>query len=190
MRKTRCLAPGLPLGDVMELKRLTDPSHPLFARAMEGYGVSFPRHEQRESGSQRAIMSHPEYHFDLILEGEEFTGCLLYWETEEFLYVEHFFILPERRNGGRGQRALELLAGKGKRVILEIDPVIDDISRRRKGFYERCGFVENPYPHVHPSYHEGNKGHDLVVMSCPEGLGVELYQSFYDYLCRTVMGRE
>ena len=28
----------------------------------------------------------------------------------------------------------------------------ESISQRRKGFYEWCGFVENPYPHVHPAY--------------------------------------
>ncbi|MBQ8390458.1 MAG: GNAT family N-acetyltransferase [Oscillibacter sp.] len=173
----------------MELKRLTSAEHPLFARAMEGYGVSFPLHEQRERDSQRAIMGHPEYHFDLILEGEALLGCLLYWEIGEFIYVEHFFILPEKRNGGCGAQALELLAGKGKCVILEIDPVVDEISRRRKGFYERCGFVENPYPHVHPPYHAGNKGHSLVVMSCPEELSEELYQKFFHHLCHTVMGQ-
>ena len=35
----------------------------------------------------------------------------------------------------------------------EIDPPTGDISRRRKGFYERGGFVENPYPHIRPPYH-------------------------------------
>jgi len=44
---------------------------------------------------------------------------------------------------------------------------VDEIARRRKGFYERCGYAENPYPHVHPPYHCGNKGHELVVMSAP-----------------------
>ena len=29
-------------------------------------------------------------------------------------------------------------------MILEIDPPVDDISIRRRGFYERSGFVENP----------------------------------------------
>lgn len=35
-------------------------------------------------------------------------------------------------------------------VLLEIDPVVDAVSEARLGFYKKCGFLENPYPHVHP----------------------------------------
>ena len=171
----------------MELKRLTSKDHPLYRRCMEGYAVSFPPHEQRETASQCAILSHPAYHFDCILEDEALCGCLLYWETADFIYVEHFFILPEQRNGGIGAKALDLLGQKGKCVILEIDPPVDDVSIRRRGFYERCGFVENPWPHIHPPYHKGNRGHDLVVMSRPAPLTEEAYQRFFTYLCGTVM---
>ena len=52
---------------------------------------------------------------------------------------------------------------------------------RRKGFYERCGFTENPYAHVHPPYHPGNPGHRLVVMSSPEKLTPDAYERFYRY---------
>lgn len=44
-------------------------------------------------------------------------------QNESFLYIEHFCILP-------------------KTLMLEIDPPKDDISKRRKGFYERSGFTE------------------------------------------------
>lgn len=171
----------------MELKRLTSPDHPLCRRCMEGYAVSFPVHEQREELSQRVILSHPEYHFDCIMEDGELLGCLLYWETASFIYTEHFFILPEKRNSGAGARALDLLGQKGKCVILEIDPPVDEVSIRRRGFYERCGFVSNPYPHIHPPYHKSNRGHDLVVMSRPVLLTQEQYQAFFAYLCDTVM---
>lgn len=78
--------------------------------------------------------------------------------------IEHFCILPEMRNKQYGQKALALLAKQGKTLILEIDPPKDDISKRRKGFYERCGFTENLFTHIHPSYHKENGGHHLVIM--------------------------
>lgn len=40
------------------------------------------------------------------------------------------------------KRALALLAADGLPVILEIDPPVDAVSIRRKGFYQRCGFKE------------------------------------------------
>lgn len=171
----------------MQIIRLQSPDAPVFARAMALYALSFPRHEQRESPSQRAIMVRSAYHFGLLCEGDSFVGLLLYWETDAFLYVEHFCMLPERRGRGLGRQALALLEQEGKPVILEIDPPQDDIAKRRKRFYERAGFVENPYPHVHPPYHADCEGHDLVVMSFPRRLSQAEYDAFALYLREDVM---
>ena len=74
----------------MHFFRLTDSRDAYFAQAMALYAISFPHHEQRQAASQCAIMSHPEYHFTVVLEGEDFVGDILWWETEDFCYVEHF----------------------------------------------------------------------------------------------------
>lgn len=172
---------------MMHFERITSASHPMYAQALELYRISFPLHEQREAPSQEDILREPAYHFDLIRDGETFVGDILYWERESYFYIEHFCIQPELRNRRYGQQALELLAEGGKTLILEIDPPVDDISRRRKGFYERCGFAENPYPHVHPPYHRGNKGHELVVMSRPRSIPQAVYDDFRAYLEDKIM---
>ena len=56
------------------------------------------------------------------------------------------------RNKQYGRKVLSLLGGKQKTLILEIDPPVDNISKRRKGFYERCGFIENSFQHIPVSY--------------------------------------
>lgn len=43
------------------------------------YGISFPAYEQRETPSQTAILTHPDYHFTAILDGSAFVGDMLYW---------------------------------------------------------------------------------------------------------------
>ena len=171
----------------MHLERVTRPDHPMYARAMELYCISFPAHEQREAASQERILGNEAYHFDLVYDGENFVGILLSWQREDYIYVEHFCILPECRNRRYGQRALALLQERGKPLILEIDPPVDPISQRRKGFYERCGFVENPYAHVHPPYHRGNRGHELVILSSPGPIGPEIYEAFRRDLEENVM---
>ena len=171
----------------MHLERITNSTHPLYKQALELYQVSFPFHEQREAVSQEAILSNDLYHFDLIYDGDSFVGLVLYWERSNYIYVEHFCILPELRNRQYGQRTLSLLQEKGKIMILEIDPPIDAISMRRKGFYERCGFVENPYSHIHPPYHKGNAGHELVIMSSPRLILRSEYDSFNSFLKRIIM---
>lgn len=90
----------------MTFERITSPSHPLYAEAMALYGISFPAHEQRETPSQTAILTHPDYHFTAILDGSTFVGNMLYWETPDFRYIEHFCILPALRGQRYGSRAL------------------------------------------------------------------------------------
>lgn len=174
---------------MMQLERVTDAAHPDYARAMALYRISFPEHEQREAASQARILADPAYHFCLAREDGDFVGLVLYWSGAPGLYVEHLCILPERRNSGYGAGVLACLKEEGRPIILEIDPPVDALSRRRRGFYQRCGFVENPYAHVHPPYHRGNAGHELVVMTYPEALSPEAYRQFKAMLCGRVMAK-
>lgn len=171
----------------MRFERLTSASDARYDRARALYAASFPLHEQRSARSQAVILSDAAYRFNLLYDGEVFAGILLCWETEAFLYVEHFCIFPDLRGRRYGQKALEQLAKGGKPVILEIDPPVDEISRRRQGFYERCGFRANPYRHIHPPYRGAYRGHPLVVMSCPGCLTPEQYRAFARYLQDRVM---
>lgn len=170
---------------MLHLERVTDVAHPLYACAMRLYQNSFPAHELREAASQKEILGNPAYHFDLIYDDDVFVGEVLYWEIGEMRYIEHFCILPEMRNRQYGQKVLALL--QNETLLLEIDPPVDEISVRRKGFYERCGLVENPYPHVHPPYHRKNAGHPLVVMSSPRTLTQQEYDTFRRYLNDVIM---
>ena len=171
----------------MHFIQLNDPADPRFDGAFALYEISFPLHERRTRAPQAARLSHPEYRFTLLYEGEAFQGILLYWEGPGFRYVEHFAICPELRGRGAGAQALSELCGQGVPVILEIDPPVDEISIRRQHFYERCGFSQNSFPHVHPPYRKGFQDHPLVVMSAPGGLSQETYDRFARYLQNTVM---
>lgn len=159
----------------------------MYDTALKLYQISFPYHEQREQRSQDEILKDDAYHFSLIYDEDVFVGVVLYWEHEQFIYIEHFCILPEMRNRQYGQKTLELLEEQGKTLILEIDVPKDDISKRRQGFYERCGFAANPFPHIHPPYHEANEGHHLVVMTYPAQISQDTFDTFAHYLKNRVM---
>lgn len=171
----------------MFLKRITHREHPMYNEALKLYRNSFPYHEQRETISQDKILCDDEYYFGLIYDEDAFIGLILYWENDQFIYVEHFCILPEMRNKQYGKKTLSLLMNQQKILLLEIDPPVDDISKRRKAFYERCGFRENSFQHIHPPYHKGNKGHNLVIMTCPERISQDTYDTFNQYLSNKVM---
>lgn len=174
----------------MHFERIHSTSDPRYADAMALYRSSFPAHELRTSASQARALAQDAYQFRLIFDGDIWVGLLLCWDADSFFYIEHFCTRPELRGRGCGQAALALLAAEGKPIILEIDPPVDDISRRRQCFYERAGYHANPYAHVHPPYHAANRGHALVVMSRPGALSPDTYAAFAGYLRRTVMAGE
>ena len=171
----------------MKFERIISPDSSEFQWAFRLYESSFPLHERRTRAAQEARLSCPDYHFTLFSEGAQPMGLLLYWEGSGLRYVEHFAVAEDLRGTGVGSRALGAFCGGGSPVVLEIDPPVDGISRRRREFYLRCGFADNPYPHVHPPYRAGFAGHPLAVLSFPAALRGEEYEAFAAYLAGTVM---
>lgn len=85
------------------------------------------------------------------------------------------------------RRRSHFSASAKKTVIPEIDPPNDEVSVRRKAFYERAGYRANPFEHIHPPYHSEYKGHRLVVMTCPTAISENEYKNFNSYLENVVM---
>ncbi len=152
------------------------------------YRASFPDYEQRLFDAHAAVLADSDYCFCHIMEGEDFVGLIAYWQNDDFAYIEHFAIEPERRGGGLGKRVLQLLMQglASCPIILEIDPPEDEISQRRQGFYERLGFVLTGYTHMHPAYHVDCPAHLLHLMSTTE-MGERLYSDFLHYLHHRVL---
>lgn len=107
----------------MNFVRMTSAEDPMYEVARALYKMSFPAHEQREEGGQRQIMDTPDYHFDLIYDGEVFAGDDSVLADGGLSLCGAFPALnPGQRNQRYGQRALELLKEKGKTLILELNP--------------------------------------------------------------------
>ena len=158
--------------------RCRDINGPLMESALALYRSSFPVHELRLPPDQREVMGDSRYHFDLCLADGALAGLILYWDFDSYIYVEHFCVEPSLRGHGLGALILSELAMRNKPIILEIDPLTDDVAVRRKDFYERCGYVANPFAHVHPPYQAANQGHELIVMSYPRAISQSEFDTF------------
>ena len=170
----------------MRLERLSELNAHLFDRAFGLYQSSFPVEERRDDQEQQRVLHKADYHFDLIMDGDAFIGVTLYWETDDFVFLEHFTTLPELRGNGYGKMALDLLKQKNKVILLEIEPPVDDLTQRRYHFYQRNGFVMNPYYHIQAKYHLGDEDLELKVLSYPRVLEKDEYRSFYEYMTREI----
>lgn len=152
------------------------------------YENSFPPCERWHEEKYAEAFSDPHFEADGIWLGDRLAGILFFWKGEGFRYLEHLAVSPSLRGQDVGSRALTAFCAHGDRVILEIDPPVDDISRRRQCFYERIGFITNPYEYVHPSFRQPFHPHKLVLMSYPAALSEAEAGAFADFV-RTVVLR-
>lgn len=163
----------------MDNVRQTDASHRLFHEAWELYEQSFPLEERRPLDWQLDIMSHANYHFELILQEDALVGILLWWSFEEVRYIEHFATVPALRGRGYGKLILEAFTGRSTRpVLLEVEPPHEEIQRRRIRFYEQSGFILNDHYYQQPPYHPGQQPLTLLIMTYPAAISAETVAHF------------
>ena len=171
----------------MERKRIVRVDTPEFERIWKLYLQSFPEYEQRILSDQTEAMTQPDYYVEEISQLSRFVGFMMYWMNKNFIYLEHFAVMPEMRGAGMGTKALHMLMAEGLPVILEIDPPKGEREEKRKKFYLGCGFEENEYKHIHPPYKSQFEGHKLELLSYPKKLAPEAYSQLLLYLTNRVM---
>ena len=128
---------------------------------------NFDKAERRDYVDALATLDNPHYSILLICENGNTLGFITLWDIGEFTFAEHFVIFEEYRNSGYGARALSLLCKRYTNIVLEVEPPITDMKKRRIAFYERAGFVKNEREYIQPSYREGEAGVPLIIMSYP-----------------------
>lgn len=162
--------------------------HPLYSSFENLYTHSFPVFEQRTPEQQAQAFASANYHLTGYVENQSFMGFIAYWEFPDYLYIEHFAIDSKERGKGYGSQVLNrFVTETPKTVLLEIDPPVDEISIARLRFYQKCGFYQNPYSHIHPPYRKEYKGHSLQVLTTGGPLSPDGYEQFKKDLTQGVM---
>lgn len=149
------------------------------------YKQSFPLHEQRNEEQQKRAFEDKRYHLIakiVVTDNFKLGSFISYWDFDDYVYIEHLAVNPDLRGKNIGSESLKLFAHLiNKPVLLEIDPLVDDISRNRLHFYERLGYQMNIYEHFHPPYAPQFPPHELIVLSYPDKITQKQYDRFkYD----------
>ncbi len=148
----------------MTLTRLHSPEHPLAGEWWALYESAFPASERRGAEQHAAAMQEAAFHCLHLADAQGFVGLLCYWQWDKLCYVEHLAIVPGRRGLGLGHLALQHVPAPS---VLEIEPVVDEQTARRLRFYESCGFVRLPQPHVQLAFQTGQPDVPLWLLSRP-----------------------
>lgn len=172
---------------MVSLKRIFVTDEHMYKWAMELLAVSFPAEERRDDDLQKQVLAHSDYRLCAIMDNAEPVGVVGYWDAPSFIYFENFCVLPAKRNYGYGSATLKLLTEKlDKPFILEIEPPEDELTARRKAFYERNGMVSNPFPHIQPHYRADDPDLPLVILTYKMPISQKQYDEFRKYLDENV----
>jgi ribosomal protein S18 acetylase RimI-like enzyme len=131
------------------------------------YQSAFPADERREFGDLLALAeTQNEMQIKIKKLGGELLGFIIYWEFENFIYVEHFAVNERFRGNGHGAKIFQnFLQNAKKTIILEVEPPENLVAEKRIKFYERLGMILNYFPYTQPPYSTGKNPVNMLIMS-------------------------
>lgn len=181
---------ALALRYAMNQIKLESISDNYFHIAWKLYEDAFPLEERRSLNAQTQVMKKSNYHFDILMDENQFIGFLLWWDFETLKYIDHFATSAEQRNKGFGKLILEKFIDRSdKPIILEVELPNSTINQRRIKFYKRIGFKLNQHYYEVPPLIEGQKSLQLLLMSYPTFLTTKDVEHFTD-ICHPIIFKD
>ncbi len=149
-----------------------------FPDVYEKMTTAFPLEERRSFIDQLECLKNEKFCFFEIVDNSSPVGFIAIWNLKGFVFLEHLAIDEDKRSGGYGSKAIELLkATFNKPIILEAEAPVAEQQIKRIAFYDRLGFKVNDFYYEQPSYHGGG-GVPLKILSFPSLLTDEEFQNF------------
>lgn len=164
---------------MIKLHQITNQASTYWRSLVSVYLDAFPIDEQRPIEDIARLIAHDQRFVAYALTDTAggFIGMLTTWYFEEFVYIEHFAIVPTLRSRGYGGEALQaFMRAQSKPVILEAEPPTDELTCRRIRFYERCGLTLYDYPYTQPAYTSESKPVTLRLMGTLDTTATPLAQ--------------
>jgi ribosomal protein S18 acetylase RimI-like enzyme len=128
------------------------------------YESAFPEVERRTESALITMTGNRLMSLNTIDIDHLFAGLFNYWSLGHFFYIEHFAIVPYKRNMGIGTEVLQNFL-KNKIVVLECELPTDDLSKRRILFYQSLGFHVFPFSYSQPPYSSDKPAVPMLLLT-------------------------
>lgn len=151
---------------MINLIRITDELDSRLEHLVPLYEEAFCSSERRTVAQlKRMIGTTPAMHFNMIESDGELCGLFVYWDMDDFYFLEHLAVAPQMRNRKIGQQVLDHVESRlpGTR-LLEVEPAEDELTTRRVNFYRRNGYRVLDKSYVQPSYEDFGDAAPLWIM--------------------------
>ena len=158
--------------------RFIDVNEKTFNTVFDKMKTAFPYEERRDYSDQKECLENKYFKFFEIYDCDLAVGFTALWVFENFVFIEHIAIDEDKRGGGYGSKAIELIKEKyNKPLILEAEAPVTEQQIKRIKFYNRLGFNVNSFNYTQPSYH-GGEGVPFLILSYPNKLTDEEFDEF------------
>ena len=147
---------------------------------------AFDKSERRDYADFIRAAKYADYIMFDIMRADTVVGFIGAWTCDDILYIEHLATYAQYRNMGYGATALKLLQNDNHVIVLEVEPPVTDMQKRRCEFYRRAGFVMNDCDYLQPPFRACDKPFPLKLMSYPAALNDKqsviqaIYAKVYD----------
>jgi len=153
-----------------------------FQEAWDIYEESFPKEEKRTLQEQIKLLEKDTYTMAGHIENNTLVSILFYWRIDSYTYLEHFAINSKLRGQNYGSKILKQFILKNENIILEIEPIIDEMTQKRLSFYEKFNFVVNQHIHFQVPFRENSEDLKLLLLTQNSVLSKDEYLCFYKKL--------
>ncbi|MFT4033435.1 MAG: GNAT family N-acetyltransferase [Siphonobacter sp.] len=161
------------------MQRITSVNHPHFAAIWDLLQASFHPTERRDFYSLQCVLKDERMALLVYEEGQQVLALAVLWTFEKFDFLEYLAVDATQRAKGYGTLVMkELLAITKRPFLLEVQPPTDLLNQKRIYFYQRLGFVLNPYHYFQPPYHKMGEAIPLQIMSSPNYLNIDNFKQF------------
>ncbi len=167
---------------------LTTLNFETFDAAYDIMKEAFPSSERLPYAKQKNRLKEDDYYLCGHWMDDTLAAIVGYWDFDQFLYIEHFAVNAQIRNGGLGGRVLDQFKDRtqGRTVVLEVEEPSTPITKRRIQFYERKGFTLSDYGYLQPSMSQGHPDVPLRIMSWPQVPEPQTYAAMKDLIFKMV----
>ena len=152
---------------MVTLTRITKSDSPFLPELLSLYTEAFPPSERRNEGQlKKLIEESEEMYFNVVLFKKKAVGLFIYWDLNDFFFLEHLAISTSARNDKIGQQVLSWIAKNlnGLR-LMEVEPIeSNEFAARRISYYERNGYRILDKNYRQPSYSDRTKHYPLWIM--------------------------
>ena len=148
-------------------------------KVKELYKSAFPKEEQLPWSILRLVSMEKHSAINAYLDGDKFCGFTFSTAIENVYFIMFFAVDASIRGKGYGSKILSKIKddNKGKTVILNIEPIVEDAEnfderKARLAFYQKNGFYDT-------GYLVREVGGVFTVMATDENIDIEVYKKVF-----------